>query len=172
MSLEDPLALDDLIAEVEAKIFVGNTLVERSEESESRSSEQLSIMLKKVTINGVEIEIEVTPVKADLMSNVLYPWEHRDKLSEEKLQVFFQQIYKSTSDKFENPSVEFDSEAKLQESYDVNTQINCLKEALRSVDMLYVLTVIKHDLGKESDLNHLTQNNLLENFLCDCGGSG
>ena len=164
MPIEDPLALDNLIAEVEEDIFIGNTLFEGSEDSSSSSSEQPSIMSKKVTINGVEIEIEDTPVKADPMSNVLYPREHRDKLSEEKLQDFFQHIYKPTSDKFENPSVEFDSEEKLQDSYDVIAQINRLKSALTSVDMLDVFTVIKYEDGKESDLTNLTQINLLENF--------
>lgn len=122
------------------------------------------LTVKKVIINGIEVEIEDTPQTADPTSAILYPRSMRSNMTDEKLQEFFRNISKGTDNKFQNPTLEFDAEEKLQDSYDINTKINQLKSELQSYNMLDVFTIIILEKGKESDVANLKQVNILEDF--------
>jgi hypothetical protein len=102
---------------------------ERNSESasaETQSSEH--IMSKKVTIQGIELEIEDAPQAVDTTEGPLFKKSDRSGVSAEKLNELFDKIASGRRQKYELPKMSLQGTDQLEEVYDLENTIWTTKQ--------------------------------------------
>ena len=97
---------------------------ESSDESETpEDSSAEEIMSKKVTIGGVEMEIEDAPAIVDMTEAPLFKRSDRTSISPEKLNELFEQIASGCKQKYSLLSMSLQGTEQLEEVYNLENMI-------------------------------------------------
>ena len=93
---EEELDQEDLVEETEVPELLGEQNSDSSSaETPSTDTESENIMSKKVTIQGIELEIEDVPQAVDIAEGPLFKKSDRSGVLAEKLNKLFDKIAKS-----------------------------------------------------------------------------
>jgi hypothetical protein len=146
---EEELDQEDLVEETEVPELLGEQNSDLSSaETPSTDTESENIMSKKVTIQGIELEIEDVPQAVDIAEGPLFKKSDRSGVSAEKLNELFDKIASGCRQKYELPKMSLQGTDQLEEVYDLENTIRTTKQHYGKYEMSSILCCLKQQHRK------------------------